>query len=150
MFKSNNKAVMSKKTNSSGTDHPSLNMISDETIIKGSLETKNDVRISGKVEGNIQTGGKCIITQSGTIEGDIIANEADIAGKVAGEITIYNKLFIRKDARISGDINTSIINIEEGGVFDGSLHMSSEPKPNNNTKSKTDNQQKNSSVEKTA
>ncbi len=138
---------MTKRTNSSGGDHPSLNMISDETTIKGSLISKNDVRISGKIEGNVETGGKCIVAQSGIIEGDIEANEADIAGRVSGELTISNKLFIRKDAKISGDINTSVINIEEGGVFDGSLNMSTEPKSNKSKKGKSDNKQKESAVE---
>ena len=128
MFKSKNNTDMASSKNGSSA-HPAVNMISEESVLKGTLDTKNDVRIAGKLEGNLKTRSKCIVTQTGQVEGDIEANEADLAGTVNGEITVTGKLLIRKDAQIKGDINTSVIHIEEGAKFEGSCNMSTDPKP---------------------
>lgn len=118
---------MASNSNNGTAAHPTVNMISEESRMKGSLNTQNDVRVSGVLEGQVDAGGKCIVTQTGKVEGDIKGNEADIAGTVEGEITISNKLILRKSAKVTGDINTKVIIIEEGASFDGACRMSSKP-----------------------
>ncbi len=119
--KSSNNGSMSKNSGQEG--QPTLNMISEETEIKGNLRTKNDVRISGKLHGELKANGKCIISQSGVVSGDLSANEADIAGTVEGEITIGTKLVLRQTAVVKGDINTKVLLVEAGAQFDGACKM---------------------------
>lgn len=125
---------MSKNTTSGS--QPMLNMISEETELKGNLRTKNDIRVAGKVHGELKANGKCIISQTGLITGDLSANEADVAGTIEGEITIGNKLILRASAVVKGDINTKVILIEEGATFDGVCKMSSSPLSGNPDKLK--------------
>lgn len=142
MFKSKNNSTdrntMATNSTNGSAAHPTVNMISEESRMKGSLNTKNDVRVSGVLEGQIEAGGKCIVTQTGKVEGDVNAKEADIAGTVDGEITITNKLILRKTARVTGDINTKTILIEEGASFDGACKMSSKPESGNKAGTKKD------------
>ncbi|MCC5926305.1 MAG: polymer-forming cytoskeletal protein [Bacteroidetes bacterium] len=102
---------------------PAINMISDGTRITGTLETKKDFRISGELEGSLKVEGKCVVSASAVIKGDIIATEADIAGKVEGQVSATNRLVLRQTCSIVGDIITKSLLVEEGAKFEGACHM---------------------------
>lgn len=122
----NNKKKKSEPMNAkkSGNNLPSVNMISEGTHLKGTLETKNDIRIAGTLEGEAKAKGKVIVASSGKVEGDIEAVDADIAGNVDGEVKVTSKLVLRKSAVVEGDIYTKTILAEEGAQINGSFHMS--------------------------
>ncbi|MDX1636473.1 MAG: polymer-forming cytoskeletal protein [Balneolaceae bacterium] len=112
-------------TNSTGKNKnmPSVNMISEGTLLKGTLKTKNDIRIAGSLEGEAQAKGKLIISSTGHVDGDIKAVDADIAGTLNGEIRITNKLILRKSAVIDGDIYAKSLLVEEGAQINGACKM---------------------------
>ena len=112
-----------KTQNQSG--QPSLNMISEGTRIKGALETQNDIRVAGTVDGEIDSKGKCIVSKTGIVKGNVNAPEADIAGTVEGEITVSGRLILRQSAVIKGDMVTKVLLVEEGASFDGACSMNS-------------------------
>ncbi|MFH5831096.1 polymer-forming cytoskeletal protein [Halalkalibaculum sp. DA3122] len=111
------------KTNSTGNKMPSVNMISEGTHLKGTLKTKNDIRIAGTLEGGVKAKGKLIISSSGSIDGDIKAVDADIAGTLDGEIRVTDKLILRKSAVINGDIYAKSLLVEEGAKINGACRM---------------------------
>lgn len=113
---------MNRKTNSKQPTS-SVNIISEETEIKGTLITKNDIRIAGKVEGEAQVKGKIIVASTGHIDGNINANDADVAGRVEAEIHTTGTLTLRETAVIEGDLHTQNLVVEEGATFNGSCHM---------------------------
>lgn len=125
MFKNNNTST--HRPISESGNQPLINIISEGTVIKGEIITENDFRISGKVNGTLEVKGKCIITNSGLLNGELRAKDADISGKMEGNLVIENKLFLRSNARVTGDIYTKSLLIEEGALFDGSCHMSKNP-----------------------
>lgn len=100
-----------------------INMISQGTEIKGTLRTKNDIRISGKIDGEVQAEGKVILTSGGIVTGNITAAEVDIAGRVEGEIYAIKRLILRQSAIVKGDITTKVLLVEEGAVFEGDCKM---------------------------
>lgn len=105
---------------------PNLNMISEGTTVKGTINSKSDIRIAGSVEGEIICKGKVILSSSAQIEGNISSVDADIAGKVRGIIKIAGKVLLRQTAQLNGDINTKSLIIEEGAFLNGSCRMSKE------------------------
>lgn len=124
MFNSNNKKKKSSmSSNNSGKNLPSVNMISEGTHVKGSLNTKSDIRIAGTLEGEAKAKGKVIISSTGKVEGDVEAVDADIAGTIEGEVRTTNKLILRQSAVINGDIHTKTMLVEEGAQINGSCHM---------------------------
>jgi len=115
----NNKTVSSTNNNQS----PSLNMISEGTKLKGNINSQNDLRIAGHVEGEAISKSKLILSGSGKIIGNINSEEADIAGTLEGEVKVSNKLTLRKSAVINGDIYAKSLLVEEGAQINGSCHM---------------------------
>lgn len=130
----NNKSSSDVNTNSTGKNLPSVNMISEGTTVTGSLDTKNDLRIAGKLEGEAKADGKLIVSSSGEVDGDVKAADADVAGKLKGEIHVSNKLILRQSAVIDGDIYTKSLLVEEGAQINGACRMNE-----NGSKSSTKN-----------
>jgi len=117
--------------NSTNGQSPSLNMISEGSKLKGNIQSQNDIRISGKIEGEASSKGKLIITSSGVIDGNVKAADADISGNLIGEIHITNRLTLRKTAKINGNIYTKTLIVEEGAEINGDCKMGSESPSNN-------------------
>lgn len=113
------------KTPVNGTSQksPSLNMISEGTKIKGTIQSQNDIRIAGRLDGEAICKGKVIVSSSAHLEGDISSADADIAGKVEGTIKVSNKLTLRQSAEVSGDIYTNNLIVEEGAKLNGNCRM---------------------------
>lgn len=108
-----------------GTSHksPSLNMISEGTTIKGTIKSNNDIRIAGRLEGEVICKGKVIISSSAYVDGNIASTEADIAGKIEGTIKVSDKLSLRQTAIVGGDIFTKVLVVEEGAQLNGNCRM---------------------------
>ena len=100
-----------------------LNLVGDGTEIKGNINSDGDIRIDGKVIGDVITRAKLVLGASGTIDGNVTANSSDISGTIKGNMVISDILYIKASGRIEGDITTSKMVIENGGEFNGSCHM---------------------------
>lgn len=122
----NNKQT--KNVNGTASQSPALNMISEGTKLKGTINSQNDIRIAGKIEGEAISKGKLIVTSSGEIEGDVKVADADIAGKVEGTVKVSGKLNLRQTAIINGDILTKTLIVEEGAQINGACRMGSDSK----------------------
>lgn len=122
-----------RKVNGTSSQSPALNMISEGTKLKGTINSQNDIRIAGQIDGETNSKGKLIITSSGKINGDAKVADADIAGKVEGTIRVSGKLNLRQTAIVNGDIYTKTLIVEEGAQINGACHMGEEvketPKP---------------------
>lgn len=103
---------------------PSINMISQGTRVSGDIQSDNDLRIAGKVDGEATSKSRIILTSSGVVDGNIEAENADIAGTLNGEIFVTGKLVLRQSAKINGDINTKTLLVEEGAKINGKFNMS--------------------------
>jgi len=112
-----------KNVNGSSPQSPAINMISEGSKLKGTINSQNDIRIAGKAEGEIISKGKLIVTSSGVVDGDAKVADADVAGKVEGELRVTNKLTLRKSAVIDGNVHTKTLIIEEGAQLNGSCRM---------------------------
>lgn len=119
MFNKDNK----KSTNGMSSQSPSLNMISEGTKLKGTINSQSDIRVAGKIIGEAISKGKLIVTSNGALEGNLKASEADIAGKIEGELHLSNKLILRQSAVVDGDIYTKTLIVEEGAQMNGAIHM---------------------------
>lgn len=115
-----------KTVNGTTSQSPNLNMISEGTKVKGTINSQNDVRIAGKVIGEIISKGKLIITSSGEVEGEIKVSDSDIAGKVEGTVKVSGKLNLRQSAVVNGDVFTKTLVVEEGAQINGACKMGSD------------------------
>lgn len=107
-----------------------VNIIGQGTVIEGGLKASSDVRISGKVIGNVNVEGKTVVTPEGVVEGEVRSSHADIAGKIDGELFVSERLVLKSSAVVEGDIHTGKLVIEDGAKFTGTCDMGGTiPKP---------------------
>lgn len=146
MFNNNKKsdsAAMNNSNNASvnaDKNLSSVNMVSEGTEIIGTLKTKSDIRIAGKVDGEAKVEGKIIIASTGHVEGNVDSKDADIAGRVEGEVHVSSKLTLRQSAVVEGDLYAQSLVVEEGATFNGACHMreyASGSKPSKEKKNST-------------
>lgn len=101
----------------------SSNVIGKGTMLEGNIETFGNIRIEGKVIGNIKSKSKIALGVGSHVEGNITAQNADIEGEVRGKIEIGELLVLKATAVVHGDILTGKLVVEPGAVFNGSCKM---------------------------
>ena len=101
----------------------SSNAIGKGTIINGSVETHGNLRIEGKIFGDITTKSKLVIGQPAIIEGNVLAQNADVEGEIIGTIKVADTLVLKPTAKIHGDIIVNKLIVEAGAQFNGKSKM---------------------------
>lgn len=101
----------------------SSNTIGKGTFLEGNIETYGNIRIEGKIKGDVKSKSKVALGHSSHIEGNIIAQNADLEGEVQGRIEVSELLVLKSTAVINGDIITGKMVVEPGAVFNGSCKM---------------------------
>lgn len=102
----------------------SVTLIATGTTILGDVNSENDVRIDGKVVGNILAKGRVVLGEYAVVDGTITAINAEIAGSVNGSLQISEVTLIKATGKILGDLTTLKLVVEPGAVFSGNCIMS--------------------------
>jgi cytoskeletal protein CcmA (bactofilin family) len=100
-----------------------MNQFGQGTTINGDVSTEGDVRIDGKVNGNVTSKSKTVVGTTGVIEGDILCQNAYIDGRVNGNIEVTELLILSKTALVVGNIKIKKLVVEEGAKFTGNCLM---------------------------
>jgi cytoskeletal protein CcmA (bactofilin family) len=97
----------------------SINIIGIGTEIKGDLNTKGDVRIDGKIIGDLSSKAKVVIGTTGEVIGNIYSESAEILGLVKGDLSITETLFLKATANVNGNVSSNKILVENGANLTG-------------------------------
>jgi cytoskeletal protein CcmA (bactofilin family) len=100
-----------------------MNQLGQGTTIEGEINSDADIRIDGRVRGNVISKGKLVLGASGVIEGDVRSENAYIEGRVNGKVEIADLLILSKTALVNGDIIIKKLVVEEGAKFNGKCTM---------------------------
>ncbi len=98
-------------------------IIAKNATLEGNLETAGNLRIEGRLVGNIRCKAKVAMGESSLVEGDIFTQNAEIAGRVKGHLEIAGLLILKPTAIIDGDIIAGKIMLETGATFNGNCKM---------------------------
>ncbi len=101
----------------------STNNIGKGTVLEGNVETFGNIRIEGKVIGNIKSKSKVVLGQSSFVDGNILAQNAEIEGEVKGFLEVTELLVLKPTAVIHGEITTNKLIVESGATFNGGIKM---------------------------
>lgn len=109
----------------SGTVAPEsvISIIGPGMTIVGDCETDGTVRIEGSVEGSIKAGKAVVIGKQGVVTGDVHTQDAVISGRVHGTLVAASRLELQATCRIDGEVHTRRMQLEEGAVLNGKVHM---------------------------
>lgn len=95
----------------------SASILGSDISIKGDIIAGADLRIDGKVEGDIAC-VSIIQGESSQISGNVKAESARLAGLVQGSISA-RELIVLKTAHIQGDVHYDALTIEQGAQVEG-------------------------------
>jgi cytoskeletal protein CcmA (bactofilin family) len=124
IFKTRDNDTMAKQRSVGPVPPGQVNIIGQGTTIEGGLIASSDVRIAGKVIGNVRVEGKTVLTPEGEVEGEIRSTHADIAGRIKGQVIVEDRLVLKDTARVEGNLFTKKLVIEDGATFSGNCDMS--------------------------
>ncbi|MFO7874454.1 MAG: polymer-forming cytoskeletal protein [Bacteroidales bacterium] len=110
-------------------DHTAVNLVGSGTTINGKVSSKGDIRIDGKIIGEVRSEGKVVIGDTGEVEGEIFCLNADFSGKVNGKAEIGELLSLKASSVFWGDIVTNKLAIEPGASFSGTCSMEKDKAP---------------------
>ena len=99
--------------------------IDKNTTLNGNINAKTDIRIDGKVEGEIITTGKVIIGKDANVKGKILCGNADIEGIFYGELTVSGTLSLKIGSNLEGKVRIQKLMVESGAIFNASCSMHS-------------------------
>jgi cytoskeletal protein CcmA (bactofilin family) len=99
------------------------NIIAKGTSIVGEVDAAGNIRIDGKIKGNIKCKSKVVTGKGSLIDGNIYAQNAEIEGEITGLLEISELLILKSSAVVQGDIRTTKLIIENGARFNGSCRM---------------------------
>lgn len=112
-----------KSKSESNQELQSISIISADSVIKGDMDSVGDIRIDGKLIGNVNCKAKIIIGQQGVIEGNLNGNQADILGTIHGDIKMTGQLNLLGKSIINGNIHVGKLQMESTVIFNGKCVM---------------------------
>ncbi len=131
--------MFGKKNNTSNIMSPvsldrAHSVLSQAVTLTGEINSKDDLRIDGNVEGNISCDGKVIIGPEGYVNGNIKSSSIELMGKITGDVVVYDIVRLKSSSYFKGEITAVNLEIEAGANFYGNCKMTE--KQNNGTISK--------------
>jgi cytoskeletal protein CcmA (bactofilin family) len=122
-------ALSKKKTDTMAiqeTQPTSINNFGNGTEITGEIKSAGDIRIDGKLKGNINIKGRLVIGNSGVVEGEINCANCDVSGKISGKVNVTDLFSLKSTAIVEGEVTTKKLAIEPGAVFTVTCKMNEE------------------------
>lgn len=89
---------------------------------QGTLSGNGPIRIDGIFDGQIQSSGVIIISETAKVNANIQAGAVQVGGTVKGNITAQ-KVELLATGRVYGDLTTTTFESEDGAFLRGQLTM---------------------------
>ena len=99
-----------------------VGIVGEGTTVKGDIKTLDNFRIEGFIIGNVITGSKLFLSETGRVEGDIQADTAEIRGQFKGTMNIAGRLILRAGSVVTGNIQAEELMIDEGAELNGNVN----------------------------
>lgn len=103
-----------------------VSTIAAGTTINGDMESDSDMRIDGNIIGHVYCKAKIVLGESGIVQGDMHAANADLFGTVNGNVIAKDLLCLKPKCTVNGNISTKRLQIEPNATFNGQCKMTSE------------------------
>lgn len=121
--KSNQKGAEAGNLGPAGT---ATCIVSPGAVLEGKFRSKEDVRLDGRIEGDVVCSSRLVMGESGSVKGTVEAAEAVIMGRIEGDMVIHGSLSLKRSARIEGSISARTMSVEEGALYNGECRIGPE------------------------
>ena len=96
-------------------------LVDRDITLVGEIVSEENIRVRGRVEGNVSTSGSVVIEPKATVRGDITAENLIVEGSVEGRVIVARKFELRPTGHMRGDIRASIVAIAEDAFLQGKV-----------------------------
>jgi cytoskeletal protein CcmA (bactofilin family) len=94
-------------------------------VIDGEISGREDLVVQGHVKGKINLPeSDLLVAEGGRVEAEIQVRNMIVKGEVSGNVTASTRIGIERTGRVKGDLAASLISIEDGAQFRGSVKVS--------------------------
>ncbi|MDQ3169388.1 MAG: polymer-forming cytoskeletal protein, partial [Acidobacteriota bacterium] len=98
--------------------------IGASVVIKGELSAKEDLTISGRVEGKIEVRDHVVrVGRDAQVNAEINARAVIVEGTVTGNVNATERIELLENGSVEGDISAPKIAMAEGAQFRGKIDM---------------------------
>ena len=104
-----------------GDDVDGMTLIDRDVTLIGEIVSDENIRLRGRVEGNVLTSGSVVIEPQGSVRGDITAENLIVEGSIEGKVVVARKFELRPTGRMRGDIRASVVAIAEESFLQGKV-----------------------------
>ena len=98
-------------------DTPTI--LGPDAVFKGEITFEKGMRLLGRFEGKITSGGRVQVAKEAKMQADVEAATIVIEGEVKGNLNCTDRIELKQSARYEGDLRTSRLVVDEGAVFSG-------------------------------
>src|SRR4051812_40948073 len=98
-------------------------VIGPDASFKGELSFEKGLRLQGKFEGEIKTGGRLHVAKEAKMQANVEAAAIIVEGDVHGNLTASDRIELKQSARYEGDLSASKLVVDEGAVFSGHVSV---------------------------
>jgi cytoskeletal protein CcmA (bactofilin family) len=88
-------------------------------VIEGKVRASGPIQIDGHVEGALQVEGQVSVGPSGTVTGELVADDVVVGGRVQGKVFARAHLHVASGGSVRGEVRYGSLQIDRGGVIDG-------------------------------
>ncbi|MEI8094864.1 MAG: polymer-forming cytoskeletal protein [Spirochaetales bacterium] len=98
-------------------------ILGPETVFRGTLRFRDSLKIFGRCEGVIESGGALVIGKGAEVLADIRVGSIIVAGTVKGNIEATEQTEMLATGKVFGNVRTSQLKMDDGVVFEGKVEM---------------------------
>jgi len=99
------------------------NVIAGSCIVDSGLQTSGNLKIYGKINGDVKVNGDVVIGETGVVLGKVTANNLILSGTVEGDVHCDKTLKLTSSAKLSGDAYVKHFSSDKGCLFGGKCIM---------------------------
>lgn len=129
MFGSNNEGKKPVRAASASTTYEGL--IGQRMVIDGDVHFSGGLAVDGVVKGSVQVDdqseGVLVVSQDGTIEGEVHAPQVEVNGTMHGDIIAEERLVLGPTARVHGNIYYKVLEMAAGAQVSGQMVFQESP-----------------------
>jgi cytoskeletal protein CcmA (bactofilin family) len=96
--------------------------IGQAVVIEGKITSAQDLRIDGKVDGEIEVGDHGLIIGAGAaIRANLVGRSIVISGAVNGNVTATERIDLHSTGSVAGEIRSPRLVVAEGAIITGKV-----------------------------
>jgi len=108
-----------------------VTLIAPNTEVVGDVHFKDQLYVNGRINGNVlsasEAGATLVISEEGSVAGEIRVPNVVINGEVEGNVYASARVELAARARVKGNVYYQLIEMQLGAMVDGQLLHEQDP-----------------------